>query len=121
MEAAAWARPAGRVIVQTRSPNDPAVQALVTGNPERFFRVEIPRREGAGFPAGAPVFRVVGSAGLEEELRGLSPVTLLVSAREDQTVCLLAIDPGAVEAFGRAMRGLAERDVVTRVEAEPHL
>jgi hypothetical protein len=34
---------------------------------------------------------------------------------------LLALDPGRVAAFGRAVRALAARDVVTRVEAEPHL
>ena len=40
---------------------------------------------------------------------------------EDQTVCLLALEPGRVPAFGRAVRELAAREVVTRVEAEPHL
>jgi hypothetical protein len=34
---------------------------------------------------------------------------------------LLALDPGDVAVFGRAARDLAERGVVTRVEAEPHL
>ncbi|MFB3738577.1 MAG: hypothetical protein ACE14W_06395 [Candidatus Velamenicoccus archaeovorus] len=121
MEAAAWARPGGRVVVQTRTPNDAAVQALVTGNPGRFHRSELPRRAEAGFPAGAPVFRVTGSAELEPELRSLAPRTLLVSALGELTVCLLALEPAAVAAFGRAMRDLAERGVVTRVEAEPHL
>jgi len=120
-EAAAWARPKGRVIVQTRSPNDPAVQALVTGRPERFHRAEIARRAQAGFPVGAAVFRVSGTAGLEAELRALEPTTLLVSGLGEQTVCLLALEPGRVGAFGRAARALAERGVVTRVEAEPHL
>lgn len=120
-EAAAWARPNGRVIVQTRSPNDPAVQALVTGRPERFHRAEIARRAQAGFPVGAAVFRVHGTAELEDELRSLEPVTLLVSGLGEQTVCLLALEPGRVAAFGRAARALAERGVVTRVEAEPHL
>jgi len=46
---------------------------------------------------------------------------LLVSAVGDQTVCLVALDPGGVPAFGGAMRALAERGVVARVEAEPHL
>jgi hypothetical protein len=34
---------------------------------------------------------------------------------------LLALDPARVPAFGRAVRELAAREVVTRVEAEPHL
>ena len=121
MEAAAWARPSGTVIVQTNEPNDPAVQALVTGKPGRFARAELPRLLEAGFPAGAPVFRVAGTAGLEEELRALRPVTLLVSALGDETLCLVALDPGRVPEFGRAMRALAEAGVVTRVDAEPHL
>jgi primosomal protein N' (replication factor Y) len=121
MEAASWAGPHGRVVVQSRTPNDPAVQALVTGNPRRFHRSELPRRAQAGFPAGVPVFRVAGTVDLEAELRSLQPRTLLVSGLGDQTVCLLALDPAAVPAFGRTMRALAERGVVTRVEAEPHL
>ena len=120
-EAAAWASPKGRVIVQTRSPNDPAVQALVTGRPERFHRAEIPRRAQAGFAIGAAVFRVRGTIELEAELRAMEPTSLLVSGIGDQTVCLLALEPGRVAAFGRTARMLAERGVVIRVEAEPHL
>ena len=121
MDAASWARVDGRVIVQTNRPNDAAVQALVTGRPERFARTEIPRLTEAGFPPGAPVFRVVGSGELEEALAALHPKTVLVTSLGDETVCLLALDPGDVAVFGRAVRELAERGVVTRVEAEPHL
>jgi hypothetical protein len=121
MEAAAWASPSGRVIVQTRHRGDPAVQSLVSGNPERFHRNELPRRADAGFPAGWPVFRVTGASTLVPELEALHPRTLLSSGAEGQTVCLVALDPGAVPAFGQTMRALAERGVVTRVEAEPHL
>ncbi len=120
-EAAAWAAPRGRVIVQSRTPNDPAVQALVTANPQRFHRAEAPRRAQAGFPVGAAVFRVTGTPGLEAELAALEPITLLSTAPQDQTVCLLALEPGKVPAFGRAARTLAERGILTRVEAEPHL
>ncbi|MDP9242831.1 MAG: hypothetical protein M3O84_06625, partial [Actinomycetota bacterium] len=122
MEAAAWARPEGRVIVQTVRPNDPAVQALVSGNPERFLRSEVPRRAAAGFAPGDPVFRVFGSAEVEEELARLGPKTLLATpAPSGETVCLLAIGPRDVVRFGNAIRDLATRDVVSRVEAEPHL
>jgi primosomal protein N' (replication factor Y) len=121
MEAAAWARPSGRVIVQTRHPGDPAVQSLVSGNPDRFHRSELPRRADAGFPAGWPVFRVTGDDTLADELAALEPRTLLSSSGEGQTICLLALDPAAIRTFGRTMRALAEGGVVTRVEAEPHL
>jgi primosomal protein N' (replication factor Y) len=122
MEAAAWARPDGRVVVQTSRPNDPAIQALVSGNPERFLRSEAPRRAAAGFAPGDPVFRVFGPGELEEELSRLHPKSLLgAPAPSGETVCLLAIDIGDVDRFGAAMHELAVRDVVTRVEAEPHL
>jgi primosomal protein N' (replication factor Y) len=120
-EAAAWAGSRGRVIVQSSRPNDHAVQALVTGRPERFARGEAPRLAEAGFPVGAAVFRVAGTDALESELGPLPHRTLLASGVEGRTVCLVALDPADVPAFGAGVRRLAERGVVTRVEAEPHL
>ena len=120
-EAVAWARPDGRAIVQSSHANDPAVQSLVQGDPARFHRDERQRRAQAGFPVGSAVFRVAGGPGLESALTTLDPITLLVSSGEGQTICLLALDPDGVPAFGRAARELARRDVLTRVEAEPHL
>ncbi len=120
MEAAAWAA-GGRVIVQTTRPNDPAVQALVGGNPSRFQRREFARRAEAGFPPGEPVFRVVGTGGLPEELERLDPIGLLVSSGGDETICLVTIGRDDVRAFGERIRELAREGVVTRVEAEPHL
>ncbi len=120
-EAAAWCRPDGRVIVQTNAPNDPAVQALVSGRPERFRRTEAPRRAEAGFPAGSPVFRVMGGPELEGDLRTLAYRSLLASSVGGATICLVALEPGDVPAFGAAMRRLAADGAVTRVDAEPHL
>jgi primosomal protein N' (replication factor Y) len=121
MEATGWARPRGRVIVQSRAPNDPAIQALVQGSPSRYYRSELGRRAVAGFPAGFPVFRVIGSRGLRDELAATDPVHILETSLGDETVCLLTVRPERLEEFGRAVRALAERGVVTRVEAEPHL
>jgi primosomal protein N' len=135
MEVASWARPAGRVIVQASAANDPAIQALVAGSPARFHRAEAERRARAGFPPGAPVFRVAGSADLPARLEALQPLALLATASAERrrggrgpsrgdrggTVCLVTLEPGAVAAFGRLMRELAAGDVVDRVEAEPHL
>ena len=121
IEAIAWARPGGRAIVQSTHANDPAIQSLVLGDPARFHRDERERRAQAGFPVGSSVFRVVGDEALPDELAALDPITLLVSTVDGQTVCLLALDPGRVTAFGRQARALAVRDVITRVEAEPHL
>ncbi len=121
MEAAAWAFPNGRVIVQASRAGDPAIQALVRGNPDRFHADEHLRRSDAGFPVGAAVFRVAGTAELPDALQRLGPLTLLRSELPEQTVCLLALDPERVTAFGEAVRELAQREIVTRVEAEPHL
>ncbi len=121
MEAVAWAYPRGRAIVQASRTNDPAVQALVRGRLDRFHVEESARRAAAGFPVGSAVFRVAGTEALEGELARLEPTTLLVTGPPEQTVCLLALDPERVVVFGRVVRELAARDVVTRVEAEPHL
>jgi len=121
MEAVGWARPRGRAIVQASTPGDPIVQALVRGNPDRFHTDEMRRRHEAGLPVGAAVFRVTGTADLEAELRPFDPSTLLVSASEGRTVCLLALDPERVSALGTRLRELAGDGVVDRVEAEPHL
>ena len=121
MEAVGWARPSGRAIVQTEHSTDPAIQALVRGNPDRFHEDERRRRDAAGFPVGAAVFRVAGPPALEAALAALRPTTMLVSSVGDQTVCLLALEPDRVPELGRAVRELAARDLVTRVEAEPHL
>jgi primosomal protein N' (replication factor Y) len=121
MEAVGWARPAGRAIVQSSHPADPAVQALVRGNPDRLLARERELRAAAGFPIGAPVFRVTGGRGLEEAIAEHRPLTSLVTARGDRTTCLVVLASDRVPDFGRSMRELAERGVVERVEAEPHL
>jgi primosomal protein N' (replication factor Y) (superfamily II helicase) len=121
MEAVGWARPRGRAIVQASMPGDPIVQALVRGNPDRFHADERRRRDEAGLPVGAAVFRITGTTDLEAELRPFDPSTLLVSASEGRTVCLLALDPERVSALGTRLRELAADGVVDRVEAEPHL
>jgi primosomal protein N' (replication factor Y) len=123
MEAVGWARPRGRAIVQASDPSDPAVQALVRGKADRFHEHERRRRADAGFPVGTPVFRVVGTERLGDELTALDPLTLLVGGGgpEAPTVCLVAVAAAGVPSFGRVMRELAARGVVERVEAEPHL
>jgi hypothetical protein len=121
MEAIGWARPDGRAIVQATKANDPLIQALVRGTPDRFHADERSRRAAAGFAVGSAVFRVAGPPGVEDELASLEPTTMLVSSVGEQTVCLLALEPGRVSEFGLAVRDLAARDLVLRVEAEPHL
>jgi primosomal protein N' (replication factor Y) (superfamily II helicase) len=121
LEAAAWAAPAGRVIVQSNRAADPAVQALVRGDPARFHVDEARRRAVAGFPVGVAVFRVAGDERVVKEIEGFAPVTMLVTGAGERTVCLLALDPRRVPAFGVRIRELAAAGAVSRVEAEPHL
>jgi primosomal protein N' (replication factor Y) len=121
MEAAGWARPRGRVIVQSAHPSDPAVQALVRGNADRFHARERERRAATGFPVGAAVFRVVGTEDVEAAVAVHEPISLLATGIGGRTVCLLALDLTRVPAFGAAMRSLAAAGVVERVEAEPHV
>jgi hypothetical protein len=121
MEAVGWSAPSGRAIVQASNPGDPAVQALVRGNPDRFHERERKHRAEAGFPVGVPVFRVVGDERLEPVADELGGLTSLVSRLGDRTVCLLALPADRVPAFGSRVRTLAARGIVERVEAEPHL
>jgi primosomal protein N' (replication factor Y) len=121
MEAVGWARPHGRAIVQASRTNDPLVQAIVRGNPDRFHDDEARRRRDAGFPVGAPVFRVAGTSDLAERLSAIAPITLIVSSLGEAVHCLISLEPADVAAFGTLARELAAAGVVTRVEAEPHL
>jgi primosomal protein N' (replication factor Y) len=123
-EAAAWTgarSDGGRVLVQTREPGDPAVQALVRWDPWHFHRAERRRLEEAGFPPGFPVFRVLGEADLPTRLRVADPVTLLDSGERDQTVCLVTVRPDGLERFRATVLDLVSEGIVRRVEAEPQL
>ena len=63
----------------------------------------------------------MGGDGLEATVRAHDPITMLVTSLAGRTVCLLALEPGRLPAFGAAMRSLAAAGVVERVEAEPHI
>lgn len=124
MEAAAWAGPradGGRVLVHTREPGDPAIQALVRWDPEVLHRSERVRREAAGFPPGHPVFRVVGTPALPDALASVRPVHLLNSSVGGEAVSLVTVDPDAVPRFRERIVAWVGEGIVTRVEAEPQL
>jgi len=121
MEVVGWAGATGHAIVQSSDPSDPAIQALVRGTADRFHERERRRRAEAGFPAGAPVFRVVGDDRVGAAVEACEPITSLITSLGNRTVCLLALEPDGVAAFGRAMRELAGRGAVERIEADPHL
>jgi primosomal protein N' len=124
MEASAWAgsrEEGGRVLVQTAEPADAAIQALIRWDPWHFHRAERRRRTDAGFPLGFPVFRVTGSPALADALAALEPVTLLTSAADGKTVCLVTLRPNAVSRFRERVIEFAQEGTVSRVEAEPQL
>lgn len=124
MEAAAWAGPrdaGGRVLVQTREPGDPAVQALVRWDPSHFHRRERERRSAAGFPPGYPVFRIRGTDGLPEALEALRPTHLLATSLGEEAVCLVTVRPEELGGLRARILDLVGRGIVSRVEAEPQL
>jgi primosomal protein N' (replication factor Y) len=135
MEAAAWAGPrggGGRVLVQTRRPGHPAIQALVRWDPLPYLRSEAGRRKEAGFPPRFGVFRVRGSGALPEALRAAGAETLLSTSAitsatgaaptgQELTLCLVAVPPTGLDRFRQEVRRLAAGGTVERVEAEPHL
>ena len=88
-------------------------------DPERFHRAERARREEAGFPVGAPVFRVEASEEAVAGIRSLDPPLLLESGGTPR-VCLVALRPETLSGFADSMRRLARDGDVLRVDAEPH-
>jgi primosomal protein N' (replication factor Y) len=122
MEAAAWAGPrgrGGRVLLHTRRPAHPAIQALIRWDPIGFLLGEAVRRRDAGFPPGHPVFRVEGTSDLGQALAAAEPETILTAAVGSRTVCLVAVSPERLPRFRHEVLRLATDGTVTRVEAEP--
>ncbi len=124
MEAAAWAGrrgDGGRVLVQTRHPGHPAVQALVRWDPVRFLEDEAERRTKAGFEPLRPLFRMTGTDRLADSLGAAGGFVLVSTAADGSTVCLVSVSPEDLPSFRRSVLQLAVDGVVDRVEAEPQL
>jgi primosomal protein N' len=124
MEAAAWAGDRdgeARVLVQTRQPGHPAVQALIRWEPEPYLRAEGEAASRAGFPPGHPVFRIEGPVALQPALEAATPESALFTAGLEGTVCLVAVHPDRLAVFREHVLRLASEGLVRRVEAEPQL
>jgi primosomal protein N' (replication factor Y) len=124
MEAAVWAGPrggGGRVLLQTRRPAHPAVQALVRWEPVAFLLAEAAGRAEAGFPPGRPVFRLAGTEALPGTLEAAGTPPLLATAAVGGTICLVPVRPEDLASFRDHVLSLVAAGVVTRVEAEPQL
>jgi primosomal protein N' (replication factor Y) (superfamily II helicase) len=124
MEAAAWAGSrvaGGRVLVQTRHPEHPAIQALVRWDPTPFLLAEGRRLEEAGFPPGHAIFRLTGGVELEARLRADGIEGLLAVRGDEGTICLVAVRPCDLASFRQRILQAARAGTLTRVDAEPQL
>ncbi|HEY3209899.1 MAG TPA: hypothetical protein VGL18_08910 [Actinomycetota bacterium] len=124
MEAAAWAGPrseGGRVLLHTRRPAHPAIQALIRWEPVPFLVAQAKARAEAGFVPGHAVFRIAGSRAVEEALAAAGAASVLATAVEGGTLCLVAVPPSDLARFRQGIFRLAGQGTVTRVEAEPQL
>jgi primosomal protein N' (replication factor Y) len=124
MEAAAWAGArsgGGRVLVHTRHPGHPAVQALIRWEPVPFLVAQAQTRAEAGFVPGHAVFRIAGSAALVDVLADAGTTSILTTAGESGTLCLVAVPPKELGRFRQVILRLAGEGTVIRVEAEPQL
>jgi primosomal protein N' (replication factor Y) (superfamily II helicase) len=57
-----------RMIIQTRHPGDPALQALVRWDPEGFWRSEAPRRAQLGYPPAKVLIHLDAPAGRAQDI-----------------------------------------------------
>jgi len=124
MEAAGWAGPrtgGGRVLLQTRHPAHPAIQALIRWEPVPFLTGQARTRTEAGFVPGHAVFRISGSGTLEQDLRIAGATSVLATASSGGTLCLVTVSPDDLPRFREEVLRLASQGTVTRVEAEPQL
>jgi primosomal protein N' (replication factor Y) len=53
---------AGRALLQTHAPEHPVIRAILSGDPERFYRAEIASREDAGLPPFGRLAALIVSA-----------------------------------------------------------
>lgn len=124
MEAAVWAGSrggSGRVLVQTRHPSHPAVQALVRWEPVPFLKREGERRAEAGFAPGWAVFRMIGGTGIEGALAAAGAAPALTTVAGGRTICLVTVRPEDLPALRVEVLRLATAGSILRVEAEPQL
>jgi len=124
MEASGWAGPrsgGGRVLLHTRHPAHPAIQALIRWEPVSFLMGQAGTRTEAGFVPGHPVFRISGSGALEQDLRTAGATSVLATVSSRGTLCLVTVPPDDLARFRQEILRLASQGTVTRVEAEPQL
>lgn len=121
-------RNAARVVVQTREPDHPVVQALVRWDPSGFWRQEAPERAELGFPPARHAVRVDAPAAadraldavLREALEGLADV-LGPLREDDRATWLIKADDRAevLAALAEHRRTWSRDDRDVRIDVDP--
>ncbi len=57
----------GRALLQTHQPDHPVIRAILSGDPERFYRAEIEQREAAGLPPFGRLAALIVSANTRDD------------------------------------------------------
>jgi primosomal protein N' (replication factor Y) len=117
--------PAGRVIVQTREPGHPAVQALVRWDAEGFWRDEAERRAELGYPPARSLVRLSAAPEVAEAVAGAvrdalpAGDELLGPDLDGATIVKSADVRGTLAALTPLRHAWARAGSRVRVEADP--
>ncbi len=118
----AWAR---RMIVQTRQPAEPAVQALVRWDPEGFWRGEAQRRAQLGYPPARTLVHLdaprAQADAVAAEVRGALPAGDELGGPDlDGRLVVKSTDPrGTLTALDELRRRWSKDDLRVTVDVDP--
>jgi primosomal protein N' (replication factor Y) len=118
----AWAR---RMILQTRQPTDPAVQALVRWDPEGFWRGEATRRAQLGYPPARVLVQLDAPRDVAEavavEVAGALPAGDALGGPDlDGRLVVKSVDPrGTLTALEPLRRRWSTDDLRVAVDVDP--
>ncbi|MBW3601279.1 MAG: hypothetical protein KY434_01100 [Actinobacteria bacterium] len=121
----AVARWTDHVVVQTRQPRHPAVQALVRWDPDGFWRAECERRAALRYPPAASLVLVNAPAGAAAEVaealrEALPPDDEVLGPGPDGGVLVKSGDlRGTLDALAPLRHAWARADAKVRVDVDP--
>jgi len=113
---------AGRVLVQTRQPDHPALQAAVRADPGRLVDVEAPLRQALGLPPARALAELSGdeavAAGLARQL-GTRPGIEVLGPTRGRWLVRAADDTVLCDALAAAGRPAGADGATLRIEVDP--
>lgn len=124
LAAGRWAR---RIVLQTREPTAPAIQALVRWDPEGFWYAEAERRRELRYPPHTSLVRLTappeGAAALSEELRAaLDPADDVLGPDLDGTLLVKSARlRGTLDALKPLRHAWAKAGRRVRIDVDPLL